>query len=218
MPDYAIIDPALTHSLSPRQVALSGADALCQAIESLWSIHATDESKAYANEALSLILGSLKEVTVNPTPVSRSAMARGAHLAGKAINISKTTACHAMSYALTVRFNIPHGQAVALTLPQLLIFNAGVSTGDVVDIRGMEYVQDILAKISDHFKTKNAEEAAEGFSTLMKDIGLSIRLSDFGIHEQDIDALVEDMSIERAGNNPRRFTKADAGRILRTIL
>ena len=35
--------------------------------------------------------------------------------AGRAINISKTTGAHALSYFLTSNYNIPHGQAVALT-------------------------------------------------------------------------------------------------------
>lgn len=41
-------------------------------------------------------------------------MARGANLAGKAINITKTTAPHGLSYTLTSHYSIPHGHAVAL--------------------------------------------------------------------------------------------------------
>lgn len=41
----------------------------------------------------------------------------GANLAGQAINITRTTAPHAMSYTLTSKFGYPHGHAVALTFP-----------------------------------------------------------------------------------------------------
>ena len=59
-----------------------------------------------------------------PTPAARADMAHGAHLAGCAIDISKTTAAHAISYALTMRHGIPHGHAVALTLGRFFEHNA----------------------------------------------------------------------------------------------
>ena len=52
----------------------------------------------------------------------------------------------------------------------------------------------------------------------MKDIGLATRLHELGIQEKDISMLVDGMSLERAGNNPRPFTRADAEHILRAIL
>ena len=45
------------------------------------------------------------------------------NLAGKAINISKTTAPHAISYPFTSHFGISHGHAVSLTLNEFLKFN-----------------------------------------------------------------------------------------------
>ena len=39
--------------------------------------------------------------------------------AGKAINITTTTAPHAMSYKLTSLYNLPHGHAVAICLPKV---------------------------------------------------------------------------------------------------
>ena len=41
------------------------------------------------------------------------------NMAGRAINISKTTSPHAFSYAFTSKYFIPHGQAVWLTLPKI---------------------------------------------------------------------------------------------------
>ena len=49
-------------------------------------------------------------------PHAREAMLTASHLSGKAIDISKTTASHALSYSLTSTFGVPHGDAVALTL------------------------------------------------------------------------------------------------------
>ena len=123
MPDWAIADPEFTYRLPKKITAATGMDALSQSIESLWSLKATEESKRYARESAVLVLQNLRQAVNEPDSISRDAMMRAAHLSGKAINISKTTASHAMSYPLTVHFGIPHGHAVALTLPRLVVFN-----------------------------------------------------------------------------------------------
>ena len=58
-----------------------------------------------------------------PNLDNTSAMCFAANLSGKAINISKTTAPHAVSYPFTSIYNISHGHAVSLTLNKFLIFN-----------------------------------------------------------------------------------------------
>ena len=44
-------------------------------------------------------------------------MLQAANVAGQAINITTTTAAHAMSYKLSSEFHIAHGHAVGLCLP-----------------------------------------------------------------------------------------------------
>ena len=58
-------------------------------------------------------------------------MLQAANLAGKAINIAKTSGAHAISYVLTSKFNIPHGQAVALTLPAWYDFNHNCNENNI---------------------------------------------------------------------------------------
>ena len=95
LPTAAVVDPALTCSLSPPLTAVSGMDAFAQAVESYWSVHSTDESKGYARRAISLALRYLPEAVHTPTRTSRRAMSKAAHLAGCAINVTKTTGAHA---------------------------------------------------------------------------------------------------------------------------
>ena len=46
-----------------------------------------------------------------------------ANLAGRAINISKTTVPHAVSYPFTSNYGISHGHAVSLTFEKFFKFN-----------------------------------------------------------------------------------------------
>lgn len=81
-------------------------------------------------------------------------LSRAAHLAGKAINIAKTTAPHANSYPLTSFYDIPHGHAVALTLSAMLEYNSNVSEKDTLDHRGHGYVRQTIKKIVGLLRSK----------------------------------------------------------------
>ena len=113
-PNAVCLDPILCRSLNKFQRATSGFDAFCQSIESLWAVGANDQSKGYAGKALSLISKNIKENVNSPTLENTEAMLQGSHFSGKAINISKTTVAHALSYYLTTNFNIPHGYAASI--------------------------------------------------------------------------------------------------------
>ena len=125
LPEYVFIVPKFHLSQSSYQKAVSGIDALAQAIESYWSLNSTKESKESSIDALKLIIPNLPSVINNNYDLTtHKKMAKGAFLAGKAINIAKTTAPHAFSYYLTKRFNLPHGHAVGLFLPSFICYNA----------------------------------------------------------------------------------------------
>ena len=120
LPTYSIIDPQFVMSLPAYQTAATGMDALSQTIESYWSIHSTSESKGYSKDALKLLLENLEGAVNSPTKENKEKVAKASNLAGKAINITFTTACHAISYPLTSHYGVSHGHAVGLTLGEML--------------------------------------------------------------------------------------------------
>lgn len=95
--DVAIV-PEFTETLPKYQKASTNFDAYSQAVESLWAKGATEESKEYANRALELM--------------KSDNWPEASYWAGRAIDISRTTAAHAFSYYLTSHYGIPHGHAV----------------------------------------------------------------------------------------------------------
>lgn len=207
LPQYSIIDPHLTTNLSSKLTATSGMDALAQAIEAYWSINSTPLSKRYSKQAINLATKFLEPAVNNPTSESRIAMSKAAHLAGKSINIAKTTACHAISYPITTYFGIPHGHAVSLTLSSMLKYNADVTKADVNDKRGVAYVKRTV---------KGINLTSEDINKLIKSIGLETRLSELNINsEQDLDLIIKNgFNPDRVKNNPRLLTRE----LLRQIL
>lgn len=208
LPNVAVVDPYLTESLPSHITAATGMDALGQAIESYWSVNSTGISKQYASQAIRLAISNLT-AAVNRSDISaRRAMAEAAHLAGKAINITRTTAPHAISYPLTAYFGVPHGHAVGLTLSCVLDYNSRVCEADLQDPRGCDYVRRTLDEIAGLLGHEDVGSACQGLDHLMEQIGLPSRLSELGVEsEGDLECIVANgCTPARMKNNPRSFT------------
>jgi len=106
LPEVAVLNYKFTMSQSEYLTACAGMDALSQAIESYWSVGSTKVSENYAEQAIGLLLSNLEKSVNTPDTKSRKSTMKAAYLAGKAINITKTTAAHAVSYAFTTYYGI----------------------------------------------------------------------------------------------------------------
>ncbi len=146
VPDYACLIPSVLTNLPDYQKKCTMLDALCQAIESWWSVSSTEESIGYSRMAIEAILKYWPAYINENSPEAAKEILLAANYAGRAINITATTAAHAMSYKLTSLYGIPHGHAVAVCLPEVW---ASMLTADAVctDSRGMEHLQQVLSDL-----------------------------------------------------------------------
>lgn len=206
--DAVVVDPELTLSGSPAQRATSGIDAVAQAIESLWAAGADDASRRFAAEALDHLLDALVPFVTTPRPDAEVAlaMATGAHLAGRAIDRSRTTAAHALSYGLTKGYGLPHGHAVGVTLGAFVAAHAQAEATDLqpaVDpVRHTATMADILARLA----AADPPAAQARIDRLLTDIGLTPGLVANGVRsDAERRALVAGVNVERLGNNPVVF-------------
>ncbi|WP_419779871.1 phosphonoacetaldehyde reductase [Maridesulfovibrio sp.] len=185
-PQSVAIDPQLSASMPPYLTACSGFDALSQAVESYWAQGATDQSRVYAAKAINLILPSLEKAVTEQTPEIREKMALGAHYAGKAINISKTTAPHALSYYLTSTYGIPHGHAVA------------IFTGLFFKINQSEIPERLYALMA----CPSAETCCDTWYKMMSRCGLEPSMQKLGIPEAECKKILDYVNLDRLKNNP----------------
>ncbi len=191
LPDHVIIDPELTYSMPPYQTAVSGMDALCQAMESCWAKGSNVESKNYAKFALDLIIPNLEKAVNEPNEYARSEIAKGAYFSGKAINISKTTAPHAFSYHLTTKYGIPHGEAVALCMGAFIKINYPYLSNETTEI------------FHNAFKVNSCKGIFKKFHELRSNIGFTRNLSDIGlINKHAWNNYFLSINEERLNNNP----------------
>jgi alcohol dehydrogenase class IV len=215
--DAALVDPALAASQPPEVAAAAGLDALCHAVESYWSPRSTARSRTLACRALRL-LGSRLPAACAGSREARRSTALAAHLAGRAIDATRTTAAHGLAYPLTARFDVPHGHACALNLSWLWAYNCDVGEEDVADGRGAAFVRARLAELLEALGTTAADARARVLG-LVAGLGLATRLRDLGVREADLGRLVaEGLASERSAANPRRLTPAAAAAGLGSLL
>jgi len=203
-PSVALIEPAFLSSLPPAQVANPGIDVLCHAMEAYWNVNHNPISDICALQAIKLVVISLPRLFKDrKSRSSQTEMAWASLFAGLAFSNTRTTACHSISYPLTTIFGVPHGQACAITLPEMLIFNAG----SVKD-----RAKDLCAALG----AKNVAAAAKMIRQLMKQIGLKSKLSELGIKQADLSIIMDKgYTPERMGNNPRKISRSEMAEILK---
>jgi len=216
LPDFSVVIPSLLASVPSHVAASSGMDALCQGIESYWSIHSTEQSRELAAQAIRLAWASIEEAVNQRTTQSLNNMAQASHLAGRAINITRTTAPHAVSYPLTSYFGITHGHAVGILTAQFLRYNAAVTKDDCLDSRGTEWVVDRLDEITAMLGADTIDEAARALTKKLKSIGLETSFSQLGIRtEQDIQIVIQHgFDPGRVRNNPRSINEVSLKKLI----
>ena len=114
---------------SAYQRACTEFDAYAQAVESLWANGATNESRAYARRSL-----ELHEQSQAADGESRHAFQLlASYWAGRAIDLSRTTAAHALSYYMTSHYGVPHGHAVYMMFPYVCRANGHPEFNRVIE-------------------------------------------------------------------------------------
>ena len=200
LPDGVVLDASLLKTLPEQHKKAAALDALCQGIESYWAKAADEDSRVHAYLAVTGVLDNVRAYLAGDEKAAE-AMLEAAYHGGRAIQLTRTTAAHAMSYGIAAAFGIPHGHAVMLTMPWLW-------ENMVNDENALPILMDLASKMR------------QG-SELMVPRLLSGIMIDLGMEAPDmpscevIDALAETVNPARLGNHPVPLDKAALRRIYR---
>lgn len=119
--DRALIDPELTLSCPLSVTRDCALDALAHAIDSLCNRRADHTSRGRARQSARRVMNELPVVLAASDDLgARTRLAHASLLAGLAMAHTQTSLAHALSYGLTIREGLPHGQACAVWLPMVL--------------------------------------------------------------------------------------------------
>lgn len=196
IPDTVLMDPETLKALPLYQKKATMCDALCHAIESFWSVNSTEESKDYSRAAIKGVIENMEGYLKN-TEEGRAKMLLAANTAGKAINITQTTAGHAMCYKITSIFGLAHGHA-AILCNRVLFPWMIKNTDKCIDPRGEEYLRKILDQIGQAMGCENAESGAEKVVEIFDKLGLEIPQASLEQYEE----LKISVNLVRLKNHP----------------
>ena len=199
IPDAVMFDSKLLQYLPEYHRKSSALDALSHALESFWSVNANDESRKFSRE-------SLGEITVllgnYPESYDAERMFKASYTAGRAINISQTTAGHAMCYKITGIFGTAHGHSAAMCnriLFRWLCENFRIEALDA---------------IASSMKCDSPLEAAEKFDRIFSRLNMSVPEAS----ENDIEELTRSVNPERLKNFPAELDAMTIRNLYRKIL
>ncbi|MEE8419386.1 MAG: iron-containing alcohol dehydrogenase [Dehalococcoidales bacterium] len=185
--DVAIVDPRLTLSMPSRVTADSGTDALVHAVESNVSMNATPFSDILSLEAIRLIGANLAAAYSEPDNIeARYNMSLAATLAGMSFASGGLGANHALSYPLGTDYHLSHGRSNAVMLPYIVDYNRQASPGKYAAI-----ARTLGLNVDGLSVYEAGERLVEYLENLMELLGISIRLSSYGVTADDIPGMVE---------------------------
>lgn len=212
IPETVLMDPNTLVTLPPYQKKATMMDALCHAIESFWSVNSTRESKEFSREAIRGVLEHM-DGYLNNTEEGNAGMLLAAHRAGQAINITQTTAGHAMCYKISSLFKAAHGHAAALCdrvlFPWML-----ENTDGCIDARGETYLKETLDEIGRAMGCRNAKEGAEKLVAIFEKLELEVPRAT----EEEFRILKTSVNPVRLKNHPIRLSEESIDLLYHKIL
>lgn len=191
IPNYALLDARNLATLPLYQKKCTVLDALCQGIESWWSVNATEESRALSKRAVKMIMENLA-CYLNGDKQGAAHMMTASNLAGQAINITQTTAAHAMSYKLTSLYRIPHGRAAFVCLPYVWEYMIGAAEDNAA-------LAEVFGNIAAALDCETPQMAVELLKAINKQL---FGKESVEVHTEDIPLLVGSVNVTRLKNNP----------------
>jgi len=212
VPDLAICDPELTHSMPPAVTAATGIDALVHCMEAYANKHAHPVVDVLALEGIRRIGRSVEAaVRDGADRVARADVMLGALYGGLCLGPVNTAAVHALSYPLGGEYRVPHGVANSLLLTHVFRFNLPAMPERYADIAVA------LGCAPGATPRATAETGLGRLVAMARTCGIPQRLRDVGVPESDLPRLAgEAMKVTRLlRNNPRELTAADAEAIYR---
>ena len=193
-PDGVILDAELLDTLPEYHRKSAALDALSQGIESYWCRGATDDSRVHAYLAVLGVLDNLKAYLAGD-PHAAEEMLAASYQSGKAIQITRTTAAHAMSYQLTKTMGYAHGHACMITLP--VLWEMAGEHEEMLPVLG-----DLAAKM----RLGSWQVVPKLLRGILYDLGMEMP----GMPGREtLEKLVSSVDPERLGNHPAAMSADD---------
>ncbi|MDO4300435.1 MAG: phosphonoacetaldehyde reductase [Clostridia bacterium] len=201
----ALADPQFASTMPVSLAVSSALDAAAHATEAYWAKTSNFISKTYSLRAISLIMNNIMDLfDEDRQEAAHNYMSRGSVFAGLAFSNTKTTACHSLSYPLTLKYHIPHGTAVSMLIEPVMKVNLEIVDGK----------EDLLSA----YGVKSIDELGSKIKSILQYAGIPDRLHLWGAEREEIAELAVSCRTKgRIDNNPVDLSEETIVNILNSI-
>jgi len=208
----ALLDPQLTLGLPPHITATTGMDALVHAIESFTGVRATIFTDTLNLQAIYLVARNLRKAYAHgENREARENMLNASCLAGMAFSNTQNGLDHALALAIGGKFHLPHGLLTAFILPWVMEYNLLADPEKFIQIaRAFGETPDGLPEV------EGARLSVRAIKSLLDDLGISYKLSDYGVPQEEIPAIAKAAigAVRLISNNPRKVLEKEVIKLL----
>ena len=182
VPRVVFLDPEATVPTPAWLWGSSGIRSLDHAVEAVCSPRHQPFVDVLALEAIRLLFENLKESTADPSDLGkRLACQMAAWMSFAGVLSVGTGLSHAIGRTIGATWNIPHGITSCLTLAEVMRMEASRGSDRLILIAKAEG-----RKLDGLDEKKAALEASLGVDELVRALGLSKRLGNYGITRDDL--------------------------------
>jgi NADP-dependent alcohol dehydrogenase len=197
-PKFAILDPSVTLSLSPRQISNGIGDAFVHVVEQYltYPVNAKVQDRFAEGLLLTLIEEGPKALSKEQSQ-DLSVRANIMWAASLALNgligagVPQDWATHMIGHELTASFGVDHARSLSVVLPALLRNRSTAKRAKL-----LQYAERVWG-ITEGSDEQRIESAILATETFFHQLELPVRLSQLDITTGDIDALVHNLELHQ---------------------
>ncbi len=203
LPAIVICDPELTVGMPPAITAGTGMDAFAHCLEAYCSPHYHPMSQGIALEGMKLVKDNLLAAFKDGSNIEARAHMMSAAAMGATAFQKGLGAIHALSHPIGAVHHTHHGTTNAVVMLPVLQFNKSK-------------VRRSLARAANYLSIAGG---FDGFCAYVQELnsklGIPANLTDLGVSDPDIDALVASaLKDPSCGGNPVKMTAANTRKLL----
>jgi NADP-dependent alcohol dehydrogenase len=188
-PKFSILDPTLTYTLPPTQVANGVVDAFVHVLEQYVTYSVDGRFQDRTAEGILTTLIEIGRKTID-NPTDYDARANLVWCATNALNgligagVPSDWSTHMIGHELTAMFGIDHAQTLAIVQPSNWIIRKDKKFGKL-----LQYSRRIW-NITEEDESKAIDLGIEKTREFFESLGVKTKLSDYGIEKNKIDDLI----------------------------
>jgi alcohol dehydrogenase len=211
----AIIDPALTLNLPKEITASTGMDTLSHLIEGYISRKSNPLTDVLALKGITLVGEALIPAYNNGSDLeAREKMCLASLLGGIILTNSGLGIAHGVAAFLGALFEVPHGVANGILLPQAIGFNLSAS---------IHKFKSIATPLGEEIDGLTEEEAGAkallAVERIVRELGIPRSLGEFGIKLEDLSELAKkSLTSSSTRGSPRQVSYEDVLSLLKKIV